>query len=121
VKSDVQDVYYSVHKKRGAGDDAPKTMRVTYCVGLNDYQSEWVCPEHSGWARQKFEDWWKKRSNDALPSTAQQAVDIAEAGGVAATHEITVRKVTGDPFDRVIGHKLGEKPDPVPLGSGNGI
>ena len=112
---DVEDVYYSVHTKRGADDDAPKTMRVTYRVGLNDYQSEWVCPEHSGWARQKFEDWWRARSNDSLPTTAQKAVDIAEAGGVAATREITVRKVTGDPFDRIIDYRLGEKPEPVPL------
>ena len=42
-------------------------------------------------------------------------MDIAEAGGVAATHEITVRKVTGDQFDRIINHRLGEKPEPVPL------
>ena len=112
---DVQDVYYSVHTKRGAGDDAPKTMRVTYRVALNDYQSEWVCPEHSGWARQQFEKWWKRRSNDLMPRSAQQAVDIAEAGGVAATREITVRKVTGDAFDRIIDYKLGERPEPVPL------
>ncbi len=112
---DVEDVYYSVHTKRGAGEDAPKTLRITYRTGLNEFQSEWVCPEHSGWARRKFEDWWKLRSNDSLPTTAQQAVDIAEAGGVATTHEITVRKVTGDQFDRIINHCLGEKPEPVPL------
>ena len=49
------------------------------------------------------------------PSTAQHAVDIAEAGGVAATREITVRKVTGEAFDRIIDYKLGERPEPVPL------
>ena len=105
---DVEDVYYSVHTKRGAGEDAPKTMRISYRTGLNEFQSEWVCPEHSGWARRKFEDWWQQRSNDPLPKTAQLAVDIAEAGGVAATHEITVRKVTGEQFDRIINHRLSD-------------
>ena len=112
---DVQDVFYSVHTKRGADEDVPKTMRITYQVGLNDFQSEWVCPEHDGWARQKFEQWWARRSNDPLPTTAQQAVDVAEAGGVAPALKLNVRKVTGEPFDRIVGCKLGEKPEPVPL------
>jgi len=117
---DVQDVFYSVHTKRGADEDAPKTMRVDYQVGLNDYQSEWVCPEHDGWARRKFDEWWARRSNDPLPTTAQQAVDVAEAGGVASTHRITVRRVTGEPFDRIVGYELGEKPEAVPLDVGLG-
>ena len=117
----VQDVFYAVHTKRGADEDAPKTMRVTYQVGLNDFQSEWVCPEHTGWARQKFAKWWHRRSNDSLPDTAQRAVDIAEAGGVASTRRITVRKVTGEPFDRIVNYELGEKPEPVPLETAMGL
>jgi len=112
---DVSDVFYSVHTKRGADESVPKTMRITYQIGLNDFQCEWVCPEHGGWARQRFEQWWVRRSNDPLPSSAQQAVDIAEAGGLAMTHKITVRKVTGEPFDRIVACELGEKPEPVPL------
>lgn len=50
-----------------------------------------------------------------MPSTARDAVDIANAGGVAATHKITVRKVTGEPFDRIVAYELGEKPEPLPL------
>jgi DNA repair protein RadD len=111
---DVTDVFYSVHTKRGADEGAPKTMRVTYQVGLNDFQSEWVCPEHDGWARQRFEQWWHRRSNDPLPATAERAVDIANAGGVAHTHKITVRKVTGEKFDRIVDYQLGEKPEPLP-------
>ena len=112
---DVQDVFYAVHTKRGADDDAPKTMRVDYQVGLNDFRSEWVCPEHDGWARRKFEQWWHRRSNDPLPTTAQQAVDIADAGGLAATQRITVRKVTGERYHRIVACELGEKLEPVPL------
>ena len=113
---DVQDVYYNVHTKKGADETAPKTMRVDYCCGLNNFHSEWVCPEHTGYARTKFEDWWRKRSHDPLPDTAERAVELAEAGALAPTYGITVRSVTGESFDRIIEHRLG----PIPPGPGNG-
>jgi len=118
---DVTDVFYSVHTKRGTPEDAPKTMRVDYQVGLNDFQSEWICFEHDGWARQKAVAWWKQRSNDSVPATAQQAVDIAEASGVALTRRITVRHVSGEKYDRIIDYELGEKPEPVPLEAAMGL
>ena len=110
---EVQDVYYSVHTKRGADEDVPKTFRVDYQTGFCDCQSEWLCPEHSGWARKKFEKWWRDHSNDPLPETAQEAVDIANGGGVAPTKKITVRKVTGERFDRVVKYEIGDKPEGV--------
>jgi len=112
---DVTDVFYSVHTKRGADEDAPKTMRIDYQVGLNDFHSEWICFEHTGWAKQKAVAWWRERSNDPVPATAQHAVDIANAGGVAAIRRITVRHMSGEKYDRIIDYELGEKPEPVPL------
>ncbi len=111
----VRDVYYCVHTKQGADDDAPKTMRVDYRVGLYQSKSEWVCFEHTGFPRQKAELWWRARSNDPVPATAQQAVDVANAGGLAATKSITVRSVAGEKFDRIVDYQLGEKPEPLPL------
>ncbi|MCL2118780.1 MAG: DEAD/DEAH box helicase family protein [Planctomycetaceae bacterium] len=110
---EVNDVFYSVHTKRGAGEDVPKTFRIDYQTGFCDRQSEWLCPEHNGWARKKFEKWWREHSNDPLPETAQEAVDIANGGGLATTQKITVRKVTGEHFDRIIKYELGEKPEGV--------
>ncbi len=107
----VSEVYFSVHVKRDAPEDHPRSMRVDYRCGFNDYHSEWVCPEHTGYARGKFEAWWRARSNDPLPDTAEQAVDICEAGGVAETRAITVRSVTGEKFDRITDYQLG----PIPL------
>ncbi|GIW80422.1 MAG: hypothetical protein KatS3mg105_2229 [Gemmatales bacterium] len=109
----VHDVCYSVHSKRGAGEDAPKTMRVDYRIGWHDYKSEWVCFEHSGYARHKAVQWWKERSQVPVPETAEEAVDLAEAGHLAPTRAITVRSVAGERFDRIIGYELGEMP-PVP-------
>ncbi|HUT10949.1 MAG TPA: DEAD/DEAH box helicase family protein [Thermoguttaceae bacterium] len=111
---DVRDVQYHVHRKAGSDEDHPRTMRVDYDTGFHDYKIEWVCPEHTGQARQKFVAWWEKRSSDPIPSTAQQAVDIANAGGVAKATKITVRSVTGERFDRVVAWDLEPKPEPLP-------
>lgn len=111
----VRDVHYSVHTKQGADETAPKTMRVDYKVGFYQFKSEWICFEHSGWARQRAEAWWRARSNDPLPVNSQQAVDIATAGGVAFTRAITVRTVAGEKFDRIVDYELGEKPETLPV------
>ncbi|AQT67926.1 UvsW helicase [Anaerohalosphaera lusitana] len=110
----VRDVFYSVHIKRAADDDHPKTMRIEYCIGWQLYVSEWVCPEHSGWARQKFEKWWSQRSIVPAPQTAHEAVMLAEDGALARTRMVTVRTVSGENYDRVIGYEVGEKPDYCP-------
>jgi len=111
---DVEDVHYSVHVKRGAGEDDPRTMRVDYQVGFNDVKSEWVCPEHSGWAQSKFEKWWTERSNDPAPNNADLAVRLARAGGLAKPDKIIVRKVGGERFERIIKYTLPpEKPSAV--------
>jgi len=109
----VEDVYYSVHTKRGASEDAPKTMRVDYRVGWHEYKSEWICFEHEGYARQKAVAWWRRHSPDPVPDTAERAVEIAQAGGVAATRGITVRTVAGDDFERITDYELGPMPEPV--------
>jgi DNA repair protein RadD len=111
----VRDVRYSVHVKQGAVEDAPRTMRVDYRIGFHQYRSEWVCFEHAGYARWKAEMWWRARSLDPVPDTAQRAVDIASAGGLAQTVSITVRSVAGEKFDRIVDYELGEKPDPLPV------
>ncbi len=110
----VSDVYYSVHTKRGAGEDAPKTMRVDYKVGWHEYKSEWVCFEHSGYARQKAIAWWQRRSPDPVPPTVERAVELAQCGAVAGTSAITVRTVAGDPYERIVDYELGEIPEAVP-------
>ena len=113
---EVQDVMYSVHTKRGAPEGAPRSLRVDYRLGLNHWQSEFVCFEHDGYARQKAIQWWRRHSPDPVPDTVERAVDIAEGGGVAHTEQITVRNVAGEKYDRIVGYKLGPLPEPVPAG-----
>jgi DNA repair protein RadD len=107
----VEDVIFSVHTKRGAGDDAPKSMRVDYKIGWHRWKSEWVCLEHDGFARQKAAAWWKKRSKEPVPESVAEAVEIANSGGLAPTTSITVRSVSGEEYDRIVDHELGPIPE----------
>jgi len=110
----VRDVLYSVHVKQGADENAPRTMRVDYKIGFYQFKSEWVCFEHSGYARWKAEMWWRARSFDPVPATAEEAVALANCGALAQTKSITVRSVAGERFDRIVDYELGEKPEPLP-------
>ena len=109
---EVLDVYYCVHEKRGADPDAPKTMRVDYQVGFNEFKSEWVCPEHTGYARGKFEKWWHERAalGCPMPRSAREAVSLANEGLLAAPESITVKTIAGERFERVTGFRLKERP-----------
>ena len=112
----MRDVLYSVHKKRGGDNDAPRSMRVDYKIGWNQYQSEWICFEHTGYARHKAVAWWQRRSPDAVPNTSRDAVMIANHGGLAVATSITVRGVEGDPYERIIDYELSPMPEAIPIG-----
>lgn len=108
----VTEAFYSIHVKRDAPPDHPRTMRVEYQIGWHRYISEWVCFDHprGSYARTKAEAWWRMRSNDPPPENVDDAVAIAQAGGLAPTQAIQVRTVAGEKYDRIVGHTLGEKP-----------
>lgn len=59
---------YREWKKKDWKQGDPVTVRCDYLVCYPDtWVSEWVCPEHTGWTRGRFENWWKKRSNVSPP------------------------------------------------------
>ncbi|MAG92514.1 MAG: DNA helicase [Planctomycetaceae bacterium] len=108
---DVHDIVFSVHQKRNAPDDAPRTFRVDYRLGLDYWQSEFICFEHTGYARQKAVLWWQRRSPDPVPDSAAEAVELAEIGALAETRKVTVRSIAGERFDRIVGYDLGPAPE----------
>ena len=114
----VQEVSYSVHTKRDAPPDAPKSIRVEYQIGWRTYRSEWVCFEHGGYAGAKAALWWRQRSSEPVPATAAEAVALAEDGAIAETRSIMVRSVAGEKYDQIVGHTLSPKPaarsEPLP-------
>ncbi len=106
----IREVFFAVHSKRGAPPDAPKSLRVEYEVSMTHVHKEWVCFEHTGFARGKAEAWWKERSNLPVPTNAAEACRLACAGALAPTSHITVRTVAGEDFERITKHTLGTKP-----------
>ena len=105
-------VSYVVHTKRNAEEGAPKTMRVDY--GHKDdlfgVSSEWLCFDHTGFARNKAVAWWKQRSNAPVPGSVREAIALAHAGALATTTRIIVRKIAGEKFPRIINYMI----DPIP-------
>jgi len=110
IEYSVQHIRFAVHVKRGALDDHARSLRVDYDVGFYDYRSEWICFEHTGYARARAVAWWQARTREPVPDTASQALAICDAGGIAHTQVITIRSVAGEKYDRIVNHELGPIP-----------
>ena len=116
IEYDVKDVYYSVHVKRGADGTEPRTVRVEYKVSFGEWYKEWVCPEHHGYSRAKFERWWAERSRDPAPDDAELVVQLADEGRISKPERITVRHTAGRPFPEIVQHVLpAKRPEPIDL------
>lgn len=107
---EVRDVMFRVHTKKG-DPNAPKTMRVDYICGVTTVFSEWICVEHTGFAKTKAAGWWYRHSMIPMPATAAEAVRIANGGGVALPDEIVVRTKPGVKYTEIIRQVISqEKP-----------
>lgn len=109
----VKEVSYSEHHKKNGSPDDPATLQIRYDVNETPRPVfEWLCPEHEGWIRKKFERWWQDRSATPLPTSAAQAARIANDGGLATPIRIQTTKKNGDKFARVEWLEQSEIPDP---------
>ena len=81
----VDGVSYRAHEKPGGRP----TLQVDYQCGLVRHR-EWVCFEHTGYARQKAVAWWRQRAPGMpVPRTVTEA--LAWSRQIAAPTEIAVR------------------------------
>ena len=111
----VQSVRYSVHEKRNAEPGAPRTMKIEYRINMLQSFSEWICPEHGGYVKQKFIRWWRKHAPGCdLPHDAQDAVWLATEGALEWPTHITVRTVSGEKYPKIIGYRYPEKQQDLP-------
>ena len=113
-RSMVYETHYSVHTKKDVPDDHPKTMRVKYCISTTFSISEWVCFEHSGFAFNKAQAWWAKRSRLPCPHSSTEAVRMALAGALAESLAIVTKKNLGDRWPDLLSVDLGPIPTPIP-------
>ena len=111
-KFPVMHTTYQVWEKRGAPPGAPKTVRVTYDIDYLTHYSEWLCPEHTGYARRKFEKWWREHAHPdcPMPRTAEEVCEHEFSGMLREVKEITVRFVSGQKYPEITGCELGEFP-----------
>jgi DNA repair protein RadD len=66
-------------------------VRVDYWCGLIKH-SEWLCLEHSGYARQKACAWWTRRApNLPVPMTVEQA--LSNTGALQKPTQIQVKQI----------------------------
>jgi len=66
---EVKDVYYAEHNKNGQ-----KSLKVTYAANFYEKYSEWICIEHSGYAREKARRWWIDRTQEEAPLLVEEAL-----------------------------------------------
>lgn len=87
------------HNKFGA----PTSLRVEYDVETTVHK-EWVCFEHTGYARQKAESWWRKAGGLLpVPATVNDAIErLVELKPVT---EILVKP--NGRFHEIIGKRYG--------------
>lgn len=85
LELEIDDVGYSRHEREGK----IPSLRVDYITGYRIVASEWVCFEHTGYARSKAEHWWKRRSSEPVPDTVAEAllqVDELKTPSAIKTH-----------------------------------
>lgn len=94
----VAEVAYARHEKPGR----PASLRVDYRCGLVRHR-EWICIEHTGFARQKAVAWWRRRAPEMpVPLTVDDA--LAQADRLMVPAEIAVRP--SGRFTEVVGARF---------------
>lgn len=110
-KYTVDKIFYHKHEKR----NAPKSLKVTYQCGLLIF-NEWICIEHSGYAKHLAINWLKFRldPNIDIPETVDDALLLANNGMLKIPSEIVVKE--DSKYPQIIDYKFEE----IPLQIANG-
>lgn len=113
----ISNVTYRRHSKEGS----PDSLRVDYWDGYKVAASEWVCIEHHGYARQKAQLWWERRSHGQclpFPRTVTDALGIT--GGLRRPSSITI--VKNGKFQEIRGYDFARVAEPkAGAGDGDGL
>ena len=107
-----------IEHEGGKKTKKPDTLLVQYKLQVDEdaeigkrkrWAREWLCVEHKGYAREKFEKWWKDRSHSHPPETIDEALVLIDGGALAKTLEISLRP--DGKFERITKHEVAEKPE----------
>lgn len=127
----VSEVYVKRHEKKPTPNypDPPPTLRVDYvCNRKPDPKavitsttgnlsrktiSEWLCPEHEGFAAEKFKSWWNTRSIMDPPDSVDDAVYLIGVG--ACRHPVGITTVADGKFTKIKKYDFGNVVMPIKL------
>jgi DNA repair protein RadD len=111
VRHEIIETTYGVH----VGKSGVPLMRVdyNYGAGRRDCVCDWICVEHDGWPRDKAVAWWRERSPDPAPVTAEAAVFAANNGALRDTYAVLVKYPPGKKFPEFVGYEFGPMPEPL--------
>jgi DNA repair protein RadD len=99
----VSDFMYAKHhsrKKHQDGQPKPATLRVDYYVHPEDGSgnlmetkiSEWVCFDHTGFAKVRAASWWTRRSLHPVPGSVDEALDLIDRGAIRHPDRLAARR-----------------------------
>lgn len=92
----VDHITYNVHYK----DGAPPMLKATYYCGYRMF-IDYVCVQHSGFARKKAEQWWKQRFNNQLPPNTVEEAALLCNGLTTAT---SIRVWTNKKYPEILAY-----------------
>lgn len=103
-----------VRVERHAKPNKTPSLKVTY-YGQLEHHSEWICLDHTGYARQKAVVWWARRFGAPIPASVDAALpDLFSVNQLAArlkeiTTSITVSR--DGKYTRIDKHQLEARTD----------
>lgn len=99
----------SVSYRRHLGRSGVPTLQVTYLCGLRRVR-EWVCLEHSGYARSKAVLWWTRRTG-ATQAPAPRTVDAALALTASLSTPARLLVQPRGKYMEITGHEFDAQAD----------
>jgi len=99
----VNDASYHLHTKKDPVPGKPScTLRADYYLGLGRRVCEWVCVEHTGYARAKAKSWWAARSDEPLPDTVEDALRAIRLDGLRTPSRVQIAPEPGTKYIKLI-------------------
>lgn len=93
----VMSVGYSLHTK----EDKPPSMCVTYSTMSGPFR-EWICYEHTGYAKERAIKWHRSRTTSPAPKTVKEALSLSFKEPAV----IMVKK--SGKYHEIIGYDFGD-------------
>ena len=104
----VNDASYFSHTKKDPAPGKPSvTLRADYYLGLGRRVCEWVCVEHTGYARAKAETWWAARSDEPLPATVDETLRAIRLDGLRTPSRVRIAPEPGTKYIKLVAAQFG--------------